>query len=612
MANAATGWACTLSASIIAQTDTTATIRVRCYWKNQGWTYNINNVSAWVYCNGQEVQVLYNQSVNASGGSTQEVSLGWHDFVINKGISNVGINCNAKITSNSSYVSGTKWGSPSWVDVPPKPSYTISYNANGGTGAPGNQTKWYDENITLSWNTPSRTGHSFVRWNTNSNNGGAAYNPGSVYTGNSNLTLYAIWKANTYTVSYNANGGTGAPGNQTKTYGVDLTLSTTKPTRTNYNFLGWATSANGGVVYKSGAVYTGNTAITLYAVWELAYIKPRLTNFKVQRCDSTGVIDETGTYVKVTFDWETDRDVSEIGIQYRIQTDNTWTTSTVNATGTSGSVSQIIGDGLIDNETSYKFKAYVTDSGGTTPTSEISVGTIKFPIDIRKGGTGIALGKVAEEEDVFDVGYNAKFRKDIYDKYGTRFRNGLAYYTTGGADANEVLDELALCGKNIPYPSGFAFIRTMFFSAKTLESNRTQIAYPYTNGKIYERHYVNGVWSEWLLFGEGKKTLYDNVGGTTGTVTLSETAANFSYLEIFFADAIYGNNYSSVKVHNPNGKQIISTIEIPLDSSVKINTRILAISGTSITPSGGVVIFPPSSGFYSVNEQKICKVVGYK
>ena len=74
--------------------------------------------------------------------------------------------------------------------------------------------------------------------------------------------------ARTYTVSYNANGGSGAPGNQTKTYNVALALSTTKPTRTGYSFLGWATSSGGSVAYASGASYTGNANLTLYAVWQ--------------------------------------------------------------------------------------------------------------------------------------------------------------------------------------------------------------------------------------------------------------------------------------------------------------------------------------------------------
>ena len=84
----------------------------------------------------------------------------------------------------------------------------------------------------------------------------------------SNTTLYAKWTADTYTISYDANGGSGAPSSQTKTYGVTLTLSSTTPTRTGYTFNGWNTaSGGGGTAYAAGANYTTNAAATLYAQW---------------------------------------------------------------------------------------------------------------------------------------------------------------------------------------------------------------------------------------------------------------------------------------------------------------------------------------------------------
>lgn len=146
--------------------------------------------------------------------------------------------------------------------------YTVSYNANGGSGAPANQTKTYGIDLTLSSTKPTRTGYTFSKWNTNADGSGTNYNSAAKYTGNKNLTLYAVWTPIKYTVIYNANGGTGAPGNQTKTYGVDLTLSSTKPTRTGYTFSKWNTKADGsGTNYNSEAKYTGNANLTLYAQW---------------------------------------------------------------------------------------------------------------------------------------------------------------------------------------------------------------------------------------------------------------------------------------------------------------------------------------------------------
>ena len=71
-----------------------------------------------------------------------------------------------------------------------------------------------------------------------------------------------------YTISYNANGGSGAPSAQTKDGGIDLSLSGILPTRAGYVFKGWNTAADGsGTSYASGATFTGNADTTLYAQW---------------------------------------------------------------------------------------------------------------------------------------------------------------------------------------------------------------------------------------------------------------------------------------------------------------------------------------------------------
>jgi len=155
-------------------------------------------------------------------------------------------------------------------------TYTVAYNANGATSGtePGNQTKTYGVDLVLATNSGSllKTGHSFAGWNTLADGSGTDYAAGATYTGNTALTLYAKWTADTYAVAYNANGSTGgtAPADQTKTYGVDLVLATNSGSllKTGHSFAGWNTLANGsGTDYAAGATYTGNTALTLYAKW---------------------------------------------------------------------------------------------------------------------------------------------------------------------------------------------------------------------------------------------------------------------------------------------------------------------------------------------------------
>ena len=151
--------------------------------------------------------------------------------------------------------------------------YTISYNANGGSGAPAAQTKTHDVTLKLSTQQPTRDGYTFLGWATSSSATSAQYQPGGSYTSNANVTLYAVWQKNapvTYTISYNANGGSGAPAAQTKTHDVALKLSTQQPTRDGYTFLGWATSSSAtSAQYQPGGSYTSNANVTLYAVWQM-------------------------------------------------------------------------------------------------------------------------------------------------------------------------------------------------------------------------------------------------------------------------------------------------------------------------------------------------------
>lgn len=151
-------------------------------------------------------------------------------------------------------------------------TYTISYNANGGSGAPSSQTKTHGTSLTLSSTKPTRSGYAFQGWGTSTTDTTVDYAAGASYTANAGDTLYAIWKK-TITLSYGANNGSGAPSNQTAsvynaTTSYKFTISSTKPTRTGYTFLGWSTSSTATTAsYSSGGTITLSSSDTLYAVW---------------------------------------------------------------------------------------------------------------------------------------------------------------------------------------------------------------------------------------------------------------------------------------------------------------------------------------------------------
>ena len=156
-------------------------------------------------------------------------------------------------------------------------TYYVKFNANGGTGTMNTQEFTYDVEQALTKNTFTKTGYTFAGWNTNSSGSGTPYtNQQSVINlknnKNGELTLYAQWTANQYTITYKDQGnvnfsGTHANGAPTQhTYGTATTLKT--PSKTGFSFDGWFTSSNcsGNAVTSLGATsYTDN--ITLYAKW---------------------------------------------------------------------------------------------------------------------------------------------------------------------------------------------------------------------------------------------------------------------------------------------------------------------------------------------------------
>ena len=143
-------------------------------------------------------------------------------------------------------------------------TYTVSFDANGGTCSDSSKSVTYDSAYgTLP--IPTRTGYGFDGWFTSAQ-GGSAVNADTVMSTASNHTLYAHWSANTYTVNFNANGGTCPTAskevNFNSAYGT-LPI----PTRTGYGFDGWFTSAQGGSAVNADTVMSTASNHTLYAHW---------------------------------------------------------------------------------------------------------------------------------------------------------------------------------------------------------------------------------------------------------------------------------------------------------------------------------------------------------
>lgn len=149
----------------------------------------------------------------------------------------------------------------------------VTFNANQGSGSMNVQT--IENSGKLTANAFSRTGYTFDGWATSSTGSKAYDNQGDISAtsgSKGNVTLYARWKANTYTVTLNRQSGEGGSASVTATYAAAMP-SMTVPTRTGYTFQGYYTEANGaGTKYynangSSAKNWDKTAATTLYAYW---------------------------------------------------------------------------------------------------------------------------------------------------------------------------------------------------------------------------------------------------------------------------------------------------------------------------------------------------------
>jgi len=148
-----------------------------------------------------------------------------------------------------------------WIPI----NYTVAYNANGGAGAPADNNNYNVGNTaTVSSAIPMRVGYTFTGWLY----GGSVYHGGDSLTmPAANITLLAQWTANNYTVTYDANGGAGAPADANNPYNVGNTVTVMggEPTRAGYTFVGWL---YGGRIYRANnTLLMPATDITLVAQW---------------------------------------------------------------------------------------------------------------------------------------------------------------------------------------------------------------------------------------------------------------------------------------------------------------------------------------------------------
>ncbi len=267
-----------------SSTNTTYTYKVRCL----GQLQNIDGWSASYMWRGDWKGSSYSWTKIRDGNMYCSWSSGYNNtnfdntytFTVNRTTSdwNAWHACSVQCSSNGESQTS------SYVTIPKKPSYAVSYNGNSTynsytnstvSNTPGGQTKWYGDNLTLSSTKPTKANttangytvtynynysgstnttdtptdtysYTFSKWNTSSDGKGTNYNAGATYSSNSAATLYAIWDRSVSRGS------------------VELPT----PSRAGFTFLGWSTNSTATTgTYNGGDSYTPTAVTTLYAIW---------------------------------------------------------------------------------------------------------------------------------------------------------------------------------------------------------------------------------------------------------------------------------------------------------------------------------------------------------
>ena len=370
-------------------------------------------------------------------------------------------------------------------------------------------------------------------------------------TATTTITIPAL---SSYTVSYNANGGEGAPANQTKYYGQDLTLSTTIPTRSGYSFKGWATSSTSTTVaYNSGGKYTGNAALALYAVWSLDYIEPTIGSVEAIRCDSSGQEQVDGTYAKVSITWSTDSNYagSKCDISYKESSASSYGTAiSVTLSGNSGTIEQII-NGNFNVKKSYSIKAVLTDTHSGTDTAYGGIPVCFKFLQLLNGGTGLAIGKYVSEPNKIETTLPIKIQfstitdnvtpsEDIYD------RNGMQFLDSN----NTLLGWMGYASRT----NGIQGNRVYTWRDNYFNGFNLNIKSDGTPELGFESNDCKRAWLDALepdiLFEQS--SLHEGME----EITLSTSAANYNHMRIYYKYPETLMPEGSVEIFEPNGKYV--------------------------------------------------------
>lgn len=357
---------------------------------------------------------------------------------------------------------------------------------------------------------------------------------------------------------------------------------------------------------RSGSASVSKTVIE--------YSKPAIINLSVLRCNSDGAANDQGEYVKVSFKTLVtslnNLNTASYTLKYKRSDAEEYTVVSLDKYKGVYSVTDGVYIFAADSGSSYDIEFSVTDAHYTTArATTASTGFVLMHFN--NAGNAMGIGKTAEVQNALDVGMQ------------TRFYGGILHpILEPETDLNEVRVPNTYVGANLshynysncPLSSG-TFTLTVEGAGEDGQLKQRLTRCSKEEGRTWERWYYQAAWGNWVEITPFEVVLYDSSSGSAGTITLSETCANFKYLEIYFNDNnSKGDGYT--KIYSPDSSTVyLSLIEPGNATTTYIRRTAYAISGKTITPNieaAGYWRYSGSTHSHScgTNYIKINRVVG--
>ena len=224
-----------INESSVKPADNTSVVKVTLYVHSNSGSWNGSSRSGYIQIDGTKYSFSSSFKANTTTTLATKSKTVKHDS-----------DGGGKITIKGYYSTGVSAGNISKTTTHKLKQIdrtsTVKYNVNGGSGSISSQTKTYGKTLTLTTSKPTRTGYTFVNWNTKADGSGTSYASGGSYTANSDVTLYAQWTPIYNTITFTTT-ALSAPSSLVNYYDKSYVVPTCYP-QNGYHLKHWALVSN--------------------------------------------------------------------------------------------------------------------------------------------------------------------------------------------------------------------------------------------------------------------------------------------------------------------------------------------------------------------------------